>query len=96
LATNRKIKNLLNFCSAINPGGIRLGTGALTTRGFKEEEMKKVAEWCVRAIKISARLQQTVGKKLVDFIEAMNADPEVLATCEEVKAFARQYSIPGI
>jgi glycine hydroxymethyltransferase len=30
--------------------GIRFGTPALTTRGFKEEEMKQVAAWIVQAI----------------------------------------------
>lgn len=36
--------------SPMDPSGIRLGTPALTTRGFKEEEMKKVAEWIDEAI----------------------------------------------
>ena len=36
--------------SAMDPSGIRLGTPALTTRGFKEEEMKLVAEFIDRAL----------------------------------------------
>ncbi|MBP9732520.1 MAG: serine hydroxymethyltransferase [Candidatus Magasanikbacteria bacterium] len=35
---------------AMDPSGIRLGTPALTTRGFKEEEMKLVAEFIDRAL----------------------------------------------
>jgi len=36
--------------SAMDPSGIRLGTPALTTRGFKEKEMKKVAQLIDRAL----------------------------------------------
>jgi len=33
-----------------NPSGIRLGTPAVTTRGMKEKEMKKIADWINEAI----------------------------------------------
>lgn len=36
--------------SPFDPSGIRLGTPALTTRGMKEEEMKRVADWIDQAI----------------------------------------------
>lgn len=39
--------------SAVTPGGIRLGTPALTTRGMKEEDMVVIAKFCVQAAKIS-------------------------------------------
>jgi len=68
----------------------------LTTRGLKEQEMVKVAEWCIRVREISVRLQQQTGKKLADFLEAIHTDVEVKKVCEEVKTFARQYSIPGL
>lgn len=34
----------------MNPSGIRLGTPALTSRGMKEAEMKKIAEWMDQVI----------------------------------------------
>ena len=31
--------------------GVRIGTPAVTTRGFKEAEMQKIADWIVRIIR---------------------------------------------
>lgn len=36
--------------SPFNPSGMRIGTPAITTRGMKEKEMKKIAEWFNRVI----------------------------------------------
>ncbi len=36
--------------SPMDPSGIRLGTPAITTRGMKEEEMRKVAAWMDRVL----------------------------------------------
>ena len=37
--------------SPFDPSGIRLGTPAITTRGMKEPEMEKIADWIDRVIK---------------------------------------------
>lgn len=34
----------------LDPSGIRIGTAALTTRGMKEDEMKKVGAWILRVL----------------------------------------------
>jgi glycine hydroxymethyltransferase len=94
ITTNKN--SLVGDKSAINPGGIRLGTPAMTTRGMKEPEMAVIAEFLVRGIQISKRIQATVGKQLKDFLPAIEADEEIKQVGEEVKAFASKYSIPGI
>ena len=63
--------------SAVTPGGIRLGTPALTTRGFVEEDMDKIAVFCKKAIEISLRIQAKSGKKLKDFMAILEEDEEV-------------------
>ena len=35
----------------MKPSGVRLGTPAITTRGMKENDMKKIANWIEEAIK---------------------------------------------
>ena len=36
--------------SPFNPSGLRLGAPAVTTKGFKEKEMKKIADWIYRLL----------------------------------------------
>lgn len=39
--------------SAVTPGGIRLGSPAVTTRGYLEQDMREVARYMDEAFKIS-------------------------------------------
>ncbi|GMH93532.1 hypothetical protein TrVE_jg13388 [Triparma verrucosa] len=84
--------------SAVNPGGVRIGVCALTSRGMKEEEMGKVAEWLVRGSEIAAKVQNKTGKKLADFKVGLE-DPEFKKDLEglknEVEEFAETYYMPG-
>ena len=46
-------KNMIPFDQrkALDPSGIRIGTAALTTRGMKQEEMKKVGAWILSVLR---------------------------------------------
>ena len=43
--------------SAVVPGGIRIGTPALTTRGLKEADFVKVADFIHRAVQVRGRVR---------------------------------------
>ena len=86
--------------SAVVPGGMRVGTPALTTRGFVEADVEKVADMVFKGIEIAKKLKETHGPKLKDFREAL-ADaprgkfPEIDALKDEVEAFASTFPTVG-
>jgi glycine hydroxymethyltransferase len=88
--------------SAQVPGGIRLGTAALTSRSMKEEDFKTVAGFLHRAIQIGLQLQKEAGSKLLKDFErvALNGDGEgsksVNELRKEVRVFAKQFPLPGV
>jgi len=84
--------------SAFIPGGIRVGTPALTTRGFEEAHFDQVAEFIHRGVGVAKEIKASgVGKKLVDFkaaLKGQNWDSlEALRT--DVEAFASQFPTIG-
>jgi glycine hydroxymethyltransferase len=50
--------------SAINPGGVRLGTPALTTRGLNEDDFDRVAEFLHRACDLAILAQKVAELQL--------------------------------
>jgi glycine hydroxymethyltransferase len=56
--------------SALTPCGLRIGTPAMTSRGFGEEDFKRVAEYIDTSIKLCKEVQASLPKeanKLKDF-----------------------------
>lgn len=54
--------------SALIPGGLRIGTPAMTSRGLKEDDFVKVAEFIDRAVQIALDEKKKVSStKLIDF-----------------------------
>jgi len=55
--------------SAMTPGGVRVGTPAITTRGYLEADAKEVGRFLDESIKLCLLVQEKAGsKKLKDFV----------------------------
>lgn len=87
--------------SAMVPGGVRIGSPALTSRQFMEADFEKVAEFlheaCQLALKIDAAIPaDSPTRKLKDFKLAMKGfEDEVSALRQRVEDFADGYPMPG-
>ncbi|KAG0239931.1 Serine hydroxymethyltransferase, cytosolic [Actinomortierella wolfii] len=82
--------------SAVTPGGVRLGTAALTSRSFKEDDFVKVGEFLHRVIQIALRVQEKSKSKLLkDFVATLQGDEEAAQLKKDVEAFAKSFPFPG-
>lgn len=82
--------------SALSPGGVRIGTPAMTTRGCTNEDFTKIAEFLDRALRIALQVQNENGKKLKDFEEGLKLSKEVATLRKDVQAFAIGFGYPGL
>jgi len=86
--------------SALNPGGVRLGTPALTTRGLKEDDMKRVAEYLHKGVQLALEVKAAcTGTQLKEFKDKVHTEPfqsKVNALREEVETYASKFFMPGL
>ena len=87
--------SLVGDKSAVNPGGVRLGVCALTSRGMEEAEMVKVADMLCEGVEIAEALQEKTGKKLKDFVQGMEGEAKIEELRERVVEFAEGFHMPG-
>eukprot|EP01105_Mastigella_eilhardi_P023538 TRINITY_DN5964_c0_g1_i1.p1 TRINITY_DN5964_c0_g1~~TRINITY_DN5964_c0_g1_i1.p1 ORF type:complete len:480 (-),score=113.90 TRINITY_DN5964_c0_g1_i1:95-1534(-) len=78
------------------PGGLRIGTPALTTRGLKERDFHRVADFLDRGIKIALELNKgEAAKHLKEFFAvAGSGTPALAALRKEVEEFALSFPMP--
>ncbi|KAL3426280.1 serine hydroxymethyltransferase [Phlyctema vagabunda] len=85
--------------SALTPNGIRIGTPAMTSRGFGEEDFKRVADYINQSINICKEVQAALPKeanKLKDF-KAKVAGGEVEKINQlqkEIASWAGSFPLP--
>jgi glycine hydroxymethyltransferase len=82
--------------SALNPGGVRIGAPAMTTRGCDEADFRKIGEFLDRAFQIAIRVQGEKGKKLKEWEKGLVGDKELETLRSEVRAWAYKFGMPGI
>eukprot|EP01089_Gocevia_fonbrunei_P022409 TRINITY_DN905_c0_g4_i1.p1 TRINITY_DN905_c0_g4~~TRINITY_DN905_c0_g4_i1.p1 ORF type:complete len:482 (+),score=96.13 TRINITY_DN905_c0_g4_i1:37-1482(+) len=79
------------------PGGLRIGTPALTTRGFKEKDFEKVAEYLHKGIQLTQKINAEEGnsKSLKTFKTALTHDrKDISDLATEVQKFASGFPMP--
>ena len=75
--------------SAVTPGGVRIGTPAVTTRGYMEKDMRQVGAFIDNLIKVCKEVQESSGsKKLKDFQDALGKSEKIRTLGKEVEEFA--------
>jgi len=84
------------------PGGVRVGTSALTSRSMAEKDVEVVAEFLHRVVQIALTTQKEAGSKLLkDFTKAYESGtgeaPKLIAQLkEDVMKFATSFPLPGV
>ncbi|MQM01575.1 hypothetical protein Taro_034333 [Colocasia esculenta] len=88
--------------SALVPGGIRIGTPAMTTRGFKENDFVAVADFIHEGVQLALKAKSHVsGTKLKDFLDSVESPGFLLKDSisdlkRRVESLTSHFSIPGL
>lgn len=94
--------------SALTPGGLRIGTPAMTTRGFSEHDFARVADIIDRAVAIAIRVDKAARKEaedkgekglgrlrvFLDHVGNGDAIPDILQLRSEVADWVGTYPLP--
>jgi len=81
--------------SALAPGGVRVGSPAMTSRGLGTSDFVKIAAFLSRAVDISLAIQKEHGKQLKDFLKGLEGSAEVAQLRADVETFAGAFPMPG-
>ncbi|KAG6431463.1 hypothetical protein SASPL_109542 [Salvia splendens] len=106
--TGNKVEKLCDLCnitvnknavfgdsSALSPGGVRIGTPAMTSRGLVEKDFEQIAEFLHRAVTITLNIQKEHGKLLKDFNKGLVNNKEIEELKADVEKFSSSFDMPG-
>jgi len=82
--------------SALSPGGVRIGTPAMTTRGCTAEDFKTIAGFLDRCCQIALQVQASNGKKLKDFEAGLEQNKDCASLKAEIESWAIKFGYPGL
>lgn len=87
--------------SPFYPSGLRLGTPALTTRGMREKDMKKIGNWVSQILSEIKDLRLPSNKEeRTEYIKkqksALSKNKNLLKIKKEIVSFSRRFPVPGI
>jgi glycine hydroxymethyltransferase len=86
--------------SALNPSGIRIGTPALTSRNFNEEDVLRVADFIDRGFQLAIEINKASSSPaLKDFKEKLHSDEfkaKIQTLRDQVENFAVNFPMPGL
>ncbi|KAF6252491.1 serine hydroxymethyltransferase 2 [Scenedesmus sp. NREL 46B-D3] len=81
--------------SAMNPGGVRIGTPAMTSRGLTEEDWEQVAGFLHEVLQVTKQVQDSHGKLLKDWVKGITGNQKLAEIRSKVEAFASSFPMPG-
>jgi len=81
--------------SAITPGGVRIGTPALTSRNMVEKDFEQISVFLHDALTIALDIQEQSGPKLKYFVKSMNGNEQINKLKRRVNEFTIQFPMPG-
>ncbi|XP_051146882.1 serine hydroxymethyltransferase 6-like [Andrographis paniculata] len=79
----------------ITPGGVRIGTPAMTSRGCLESDFETIAGILIQAARIASSIQKEHGKQPKGFMKGLENNKEIIELRNRVETFASQFAMPG-
>lgn len=81
--------------SALAPGGVRIGTPAMTSRGLVEDDFRVVAGFLDELVQECKAIQASTGKQLAAFTKALPASDKLADLKRRVHEFSERFPMPG-